>query len=420
MYRKREKGFKRIKIEDPYSESENYRIFNVFNFNFIKLFVIFIIILISCVVIVFIFSIPNKKKAFNTFNKNNNYKFKFKKKILNEINNEIYTEKRKDMKIQYEKYYENKNNKNIPKISLIVIINYNEDKYNVNIERLFNSIRNQTLKDIELIIMTDNDELNYGKTTSKDINIKIFKYKNNVGKLKKRLDGIYNSKGKYILFMDADDFFTSQDVLEKIYNQAIKDNIDILEFTSFHPLNCFASNPVYPPQLFDLMYFEKDEYLPTKQYHLVGKIISNKLLIYTLNTINISYIEENINLFDECMILLMIFQRASSFELLKIKGTNKVKRNNNNKNFLFYEEENLKDFLLYCKFLIQYTDDNVPEKRMSVKIFITYLVDKNYYIPPKYLDLLNDVIKLYLDCDKIGENEINRIKEYQKRNIIKK
>ena len=133
-----------------------------------------------------------------------------------------------------------------------------------------------------------------------------------------------------------------------------------------------------------------------------------------------TYIEENINLFDECMILLMIFQRASSFELLKIKATYKTKRNNNSNNFLFYEEGSLKDFLFYCKFLIQYTDDNVPEKRMSAKIFIMYLIDKNYIIPPKYLKLLNDVINLYLDCDKIGENEINRIKEYQNRNRIKK
>jgi glycosyltransferase involved in cell wall biosynthesis len=324
------------------------------------------------------------------------------------------------MKIDYEKYYENKNNKNTLQISLIALINNKEDNNIENIKRLINNIRNQTLKDIELIIMTDDNELNYQNITSKDINIKIFKYKNNVGKLKKRLDGIYNSKGKYILFIDADDYFTSKDVLEKIYNQAIKDNIDILEFTSFHTLNCFASNPVYPPQLFDLMYFEKDIYLQMKQYHLVGKIISNKLLIYTLNTINMTYIEENINLFDECMILLMIFQRASSFELLKIRATYKTKRNSNSNNFLFYEEGSLKDFLFYCKFLIQYTDDNVPEKRMSAKIFIMYLIDKNYIIPHKYLKLLNDVINLYLDCDKIGENEINRIKEYQNRNRIKK
>ena len=282
-----------------------------------------------------------------------------------------------------------------------------------------NSIKTQTLKDIELNIMTDINETKYNDLIIKNsenndanITITIFNYKKYVGKLKKRLDGIYNSIGKYILFIDVDDYFTSVDVLEKIYDKALKDDIDILEFTSLHDLNCPESKPVYPPELFDLMYFEKDIFLNMRQFHLVGKIISNKLLLYTLYTINLTYLEEDINRFDENMILLMIFQRATSFELLKIGGTNKIYTKND---FIssIKEEGVLKDLLLFMKFIIQYTDDNVPEKRMAVNILIKYLIERTNSIPTNNINLFNEVVNLYLNCDKIGEGDIKRIKEYQ-------
>ena len=52
-----------------------------------------------------------------------------------------------------------------------------------------------------------------------------------------------------------------------------------------------------------------------KQFYLSGKLIKNKLLIYALNRINITYIEGEINNFGESMVLFLIFKKAKSFEL---------------------------------------------------------------------------------------------------------
>ena len=79
------------------------------------------------------------------------------------------------------------------------------------------------------------------------------------------------------------------------------------------------------------------------------------------------------------MLLFLLFKRAKFFELLKIQGTGKS-CNFCDRNIKLKNKTIIKDFLLYIKFLIQYTDDNVPEKRLVVTLFIIYIVKRNIII----------------------------------------
>ena len=172
-------------------------------------------------------------------------------------------------KIKNEKYeFPGKNfGKGDPLISIIVVSNK-------NIEELLNSIYEQTLKNIEIVILDDNKTNNndfYKKVKEKNIKgITIIEYPNKVGNLRKRLDGINNSRSPFLLYMDSDDSFNTPNTLDIIYNQIIEDKADILEFSSREQYNSI----IYQPQLFNQMYFEQDTFYKKNNLCLAGKLTS--------------------------------------------------------------------------------------------------------------------------------------------------
>lgn len=112
------------------------------------------------------------------------------------------------------------------KVSIIVPV-YNVEKY---IDRCLNSLVNQTLKDIEILIINDGSPDNSIKICEKyalkDNRIKIYN-KENEGLGLTRNYGIERAIGEYISFVDSDDY-VSLDMCEKLYKSAKKYNADIV------------------------------------------------------------------------------------------------------------------------------------------------------------------------------------------------
>ena len=78
------------------------------------------------------------------------------------------------------------------------------------------------------------------------------------------------------------------------------------------------------------------------------------------------------------------------------------------------------DLLIYMKFLVEHTGNNVPEKRMAANIFVNDFLDKRInFENEEDLNTVIETIDLYLNCDKIGEEDIYRIMKY-KDNIVNK
>ena len=111
-------------------------------------------------------------------------------------------------------------------ISIIVPI-YNAEKY---LNKCIDSLVNQTKKELEFILIND------GSTDSsediiksyKDKRIKYFKNKNQ-GIGKTRNFGIDKATGKYLMFLDSDDYLDIN-ACEKLYNKAIKEKSDLVVF----------------------------------------------------------------------------------------------------------------------------------------------------------------------------------------------
>ena len=113
--------------------------------------------------------------------------------------------------------------KNIIKVSVIIPV-YNVEEY---IEECVESVVNQTLKEIEIIIVNDGTLDNSMKKIERFLSDKriIVINKGNGGLSSARNAGLEIAKGEYISFVDSDDFIDEM-LLEKLYKNA--ENNDII------------------------------------------------------------------------------------------------------------------------------------------------------------------------------------------------
>ncbi len=117
-------------------------------------------------------------------------------------------------------------------ISVIVPI-YNVEKY---IRDCINSIINQTYKNLEILLIDDGSTDSSGKIADDmskiDDRIKVF-HKKNGGLSDARNYGIVKSNGKYLSFIDGDDF-VSPDFIDFLYNNIVKYNVKISSCAFIH------------------------------------------------------------------------------------------------------------------------------------------------------------------------------------------
>lgn len=112
-----------------------------------------------------------------------------------------------------------------PKISVIVPV-YNTEKY---LKRCIASIINQTLDEIEIIIVDDGSKaecaLLCDKLSATDSRIKVI-HKKNAGPGFARNSGLEVAEGEYVGFVDSDDYIEAQ-MYETLYSAAMKYNADL-------------------------------------------------------------------------------------------------------------------------------------------------------------------------------------------------
>ena len=106
-----------------------------------------------------------------------------------------------------------------PKVSIIVPV-YNVEKY---LDRCMDSLLNQTLKDIEIIMVDDgspdNSPVMCDRYAEKDNRVKVI-HKKNGGLGLARNSGLEIAEGEYVAFVDSDDFVDIV-AFEKLYKAAV-------------------------------------------------------------------------------------------------------------------------------------------------------------------------------------------------------
>ena len=452
MSSRRERGFKKIKIADSSMDiTDPDQLIENESFCFSKkCFIISIITAIILILTLISLLIINGKKRnklkyftnrriYNNNNTNINNYTEYNKNIIetNQYNisisksinfneEKISTKKTynineiiKDINKTIESKKSNNANENI-KISIIIM--NNDIEIENNFEKLFLSIESQSFPNKEIFIIKSYSENNSSWDNLNNYKNKatIVKYGKNTGRLKQRYDIINMTKGEYILFIEGNDEFSSNEILNQIYEKASKDKLDILEYKPYH--NNLEKNKIYyQPELFSSMYFGRDNFNKLVQFHLCGKLIQREFFLNIFKKENISpfYFNQDLHNFDQSMLLLLLFRYAENYEIFEKDGTN----NNCNKCEKVRHITNLKeglDLLVYMRFLVEHTGNNVPEKRMAADIFTNDFLNKRInFISKEDLNMVSETLDLYLSCDKIGEQEKERIHNY-KNDISKK
>ena len=112
------------------------------------------------------------------------------------------------------------------KVSVIIPV-YNEELY---LEQCLDSVCKQTLQEIEILCIDDgstDDSLHIlEQFAKKDIRIKVFQQRNQYAGNARNI-GIQKAEGKYLCFLDSDDFF-APDLLEKMYDAAEQNQSEIV------------------------------------------------------------------------------------------------------------------------------------------------------------------------------------------------
>lgn len=201
--------------------------------------------------------------------------------------------------------------KNGELISIIVLV-YNTEQY---ITKCLNSILKQTYEKIEVIVVndgsTDKSSQKINRIAARDKRVKIIEREHR-GTYQSRLDGYKKAKGKYVIFVDSDDWILKDmvqtmydrlkeyqtDVVRCQYRKYTKDNITVPK-TNLNR-NVLMDVEHLEPQFFDLLY--RSNYCNT----ICKQLIKKELLE------NISEIEENLNYCEDLACNLKIYQSMKS------------------------------------------------------------------------------------------------------------
>lgn len=135
----------------------------------------------------------------------------------------------------------------MPKVSVCIPV-YNVEKY---IGRCIESIQNQSLTDIEIILVNDKSpdrSMDIIKQyAASDARIKIVEHDKNRGLMKARESAYTVAQGDYITFCDSDDTLPG-DALELLYTAAVKASADVVAGL-FEMIHDNGSREIVPIQL---------------------------------------------------------------------------------------------------------------------------------------------------------------------------
>ena len=312
-----------------------------------------------------------------------------------------------------------------PKISVIIPVYNSENSIILSI----NSIRNQKLKDFEIILINDNSKDNSKKVIEnlqkEDSKIFVINNNKNMGTLYSRSIGVLASKGEYIFALDNDDMFADENLFYRLYQEAKKYNYDIIGFKSIIGYNYYsnisemnedpfinkkADMVVYQPELRIFSLINND-------CHIWGKCIKRNVYKKAINdlgkerySIYLCYSEDDVMVF-------ILFKIAKSFKFTNKYGIFHIKSNKTASSYLS------RNHLLFSKIffldvVFDFSENKFTEKEFVVSyainiimIFLSKIVLNNEN--KEYLKL---VLRKIISSDFISKNKketlINNFKNY--------
>ena len=284
------------------------------------------------------------------------------------------------------------------KVSVIVPI-YNTEKF---LRKCIESIVNQTLGEIEIILIsggsTDNSYIiceEYSRKYPKKI-----RYINNknIGCSATRNLGISLAKGKYVAFVDSDDYI-EQEMYQEMYEKAQKENLDIvvcgINYINEQTQKIKKSIPINIKEKNDYLYYKN------KMANPVNKLFKKSLIKSILFPVKIHSGEDIVFCFKGILAVKYISHIEKPYYNYVYHGNNSI----------FNLEKRLGVFIAFKELYI-YLEDNdyIKNKEIRKKFYENF----NFYaIKGVFFMLLNPILvstEEYNKYDKLFYEELRKIK----------
>ena len=267
----------------------------------------------------------------------------------------------------------------IPKVSVIIPV-YNTEKY---VRQAVESILLQTLKDIEIIIVndgsTDGSMTILEELAAQDERIKLFSQENQ-GQSAARNFATEKAKGKYIYFMDSDDFL-EKDALQLCFEKAVNKNLDFVLFDAeiLNPQDTTA---------IDLTY--KRTQILNKEYIYTGNELLNTFIrehIFTpspcLSFINTAFLrQQNLSFYpgiihEDQLFTCKLYLNANKVMCIAKPFFKRRFRSDSTMTNRF-AWKNMRGYLTVTAELLQYASKH-PEYKKLIDLFLSHMLDASVW-----------------------------------------
>ena len=289
-------------------------------------------------------------------------------------------------------------------ISVIIPV-YNDEKY---VHVCINSVLNQTYDDLEIICIDDASSdssleiLEY--FANKDSRVKVLKNDSNKGLGYNRNRGLEVAKGKYVSFLDSDDWF-SPNTFELLIENAEKNNIDVLMYKSivyYEDTQTFGMERYYDMEFMDKWESKVFNHWDLDKTKLFSIPIAawNKLYLKSfLDKNNIRFPNENL-IHEDNPFFCKVITSAERISLVNEYLHNRRRRSGS---IMTWNNERLFDNIdIVYKILHVFLDNpklyEYYKKEVLFYIFISVLDSKHNQIEDKYKEeFFKEVQKVYDD-----------------------
>ena len=307
-----------------------------------------------------------------------------------------------------------------PKITIVVSV-YNNEKY---IKSNLLSILNQDFTDIEVIVIDDGSK---DKTIDiilrmilKDPRISLFMNKENKGNLYTKCKGILKARGKYVMFLDRNDFYTQHNALSTLYEEAERNNLDILGFSSIMDGNVNLYNGEYVHHFFETpillqpnvsrrMYYNTSD----GQIHRAGDVafnyfIRSELFINIIDKIDEKYLMRKMDYHDDFLLFFLLTRNAKNIKYIKKIfdfSTNKEKNNLTTNEIIDIENSKCLDNLYYAQFLLEKKNNDFEDKKIALFELDNWYINNKCRKNNNTRDEAVDICSIFVKNDYIDKDE---------------
>lgn len=303
------------------------------------------------------------------------------------------------------------------KVSVIVPV-YNTEKY---LRRCLDSLVNQTIEDIEIIVINDcspdnsKEILKEYEKKYKD-KIKVFHNKTNKGIGYNRNYGIKKVTGEYIGFVDSDDW-VNETMYDKLYKKAKEDNLDLV-LCNFHKM-LEKENDLEEIASSEISYFKNTNLKQTPNLLLDVELAPwNKL--YKKELIKEITFPENLK-YEDTIFVLKAMARSKKIGMVDEKLNYYLVRSKSETTVM---NKKVYDILKVSKMMIDelkshdyYNDVKDYAEAMTIRNLFRYTLQQRYQKDKKIAnEFIDDAFKfLNEEFPSWKENKI-----WKKRNILKR